>query len=319
MVDYRNSRCFKCKKPFKEGDDIVICPECGTPYHRACYLEEGKCINTELHEKHETYHEETEKAKDTATSIVCPVCHTENPPLSLFCSKCGMPLSPTTPNDKADAEKNKDFKFENYGNTFGQQAFKINFSDPLCGLDPEEEFDGVTAKEIADYIGPNVYYYLPMFKRFKETGHKFSINFSGMLIPACYYSFRKMHLFAILSIIIQALISVPAYIMLIQSYKLSGSLITDFANSFDVKGNSFVLLYNLCGFLSYALMFLSGSFANYLYYRHTVSRIKVLRSKNMANRKNIRHAGGTSKVNVLIYCGAIFFMSMIVGALTILF
>ena len=30
-------------------DDIVVCPECGAPYHRACYQEKGQCIFEELH------------------------------------------------------------------------------------------------------------------------------------------------------------------------------------------------------------------------------------------------------------------------------
>ena len=44
MANY-TGKCFSCGEVFKDGDDIVVCPECGTPYHRECYLKEGKCIN----------------------------------------------------------------------------------------------------------------------------------------------------------------------------------------------------------------------------------------------------------------------------------
>ena len=37
MNEYLGCECSVCRKPFAAGDDIVVCPECGTPYHRACY------------------------------------------------------------------------------------------------------------------------------------------------------------------------------------------------------------------------------------------------------------------------------------------
>lgn len=36
-MDYRGQHCPICGKEFCDGDDIVVCPECGTPYHRECY------------------------------------------------------------------------------------------------------------------------------------------------------------------------------------------------------------------------------------------------------------------------------------------
>ena len=34
MIDYKNCKCTLCHKPLHEGDDMVVCPECGAPYHR---------------------------------------------------------------------------------------------------------------------------------------------------------------------------------------------------------------------------------------------------------------------------------------------
>ena len=50
MLEYEGQPCMICGRMFGEDDDIVTCPECGTPYHRACYKEAGACINTALHE-----------------------------------------------------------------------------------------------------------------------------------------------------------------------------------------------------------------------------------------------------------------------------
>ena len=54
-MDYKGIKCPVCEKPMLEDDDIVVCPECGAPYHRACYMEKGSCIFTELHEKGENW------------------------------------------------------------------------------------------------------------------------------------------------------------------------------------------------------------------------------------------------------------------------
>ncbi len=33
MADYKGNTCPVCKQKFKEADDIVVCQDCGTPYH----------------------------------------------------------------------------------------------------------------------------------------------------------------------------------------------------------------------------------------------------------------------------------------------
>lgn len=309
MTGYIGVKCFKCKKTFTENDDIIVCPECGTPYHRECYFEEGKCINYELHEKHETFSTETEKAKSAGISVRCPVCETENPPLSLFCRKCGMPLSNNTPEDMKNASQNKNFEYENYGNTFGFEAFKINFSDPLCGLNPEEDFDGVSARELADFIGENVYYYLPIFKRMKDVGYKISLNLSAMFIPTFYYAYRKMKLFSILSLMLQIFISIPTFIMMLHTDFMRNSLLISFANSFNVESGAFQFLYNFAGFLSWMLIFFTGTFSNRLYYRHAVNAIKKIKSKSDDNviRERIKKAGSVSIANTVIV-GIIIFL-----------
>ena len=41
MTRFENKLCPVCRRPFTENDDIVVCPVCGTPHHRACYNEKG--------------------------------------------------------------------------------------------------------------------------------------------------------------------------------------------------------------------------------------------------------------------------------------
>lgn len=49
MFLYENNKCPVCGKEFAEGDDVVSCPECGTPHHRECYKSLGKCVNKDKH------------------------------------------------------------------------------------------------------------------------------------------------------------------------------------------------------------------------------------------------------------------------------
>ena len=46
---YDNKVCDGCSEVMLEGDDIVVCPECGTPHHRDCYKEHSACANEEKH------------------------------------------------------------------------------------------------------------------------------------------------------------------------------------------------------------------------------------------------------------------------------
>lgn len=49
MIFHNNERCPVCDKLFNESDDIVICPHCATPHHRACYNQLGHCANKDKH------------------------------------------------------------------------------------------------------------------------------------------------------------------------------------------------------------------------------------------------------------------------------
>lgn len=46
---FTNEKCPVCNNTFNSDDDIVVCPECGTPHHRECYTENKSCAN---HYKH---------------------------------------------------------------------------------------------------------------------------------------------------------------------------------------------------------------------------------------------------------------------------
>ena len=46
MPKYYGCPCEGCGKPLTLQDDIVVCPDCGAPYHRDCYEKLGRCIHS---------------------------------------------------------------------------------------------------------------------------------------------------------------------------------------------------------------------------------------------------------------------------------
>ena len=59
-MDFYKYKCPVCEEQFKKGDDIVVCPECGTPHHRECYENIGHCFNKDKHSEDFVF-----EAKDT--------------------------------------------------------------------------------------------------------------------------------------------------------------------------------------------------------------------------------------------------------------
>ena len=38
FMKYENETCPVCGEKFTADSDVVVCPDCGTPHHRECYL-----------------------------------------------------------------------------------------------------------------------------------------------------------------------------------------------------------------------------------------------------------------------------------------
>ena len=102
MALYENNSCPVCGKQFQPGDDIVTCPECGTPHHRACYRELGHCAHQALHGDGYAFtpadppaeQKSSAPADDTHTAAPeqkkkCVACDAELDGDAVFCTHCG--------------------------------------------------------------------------------------------------------------------------------------------------------------------------------------------------------------------------------------
>ena len=108
MFDYQGCKCPVCQQPFAESDDIVVCPDCGAPYHRSCYQKNAGCLFADRHAPGfewkpapgECPAAEAPQAPGAAPDtpeIACAACGAMNPVGGLFCETCGAPLHKGAP------------------------------------------------------------------------------------------------------------------------------------------------------------------------------------------------------------------------------
>lgn len=252
-MDYKGNVCKVCGKKFTESDDIVVCPECGTPYHRECYKKEGRCINTELHQKHESWKPEISEKNDYEEPYKCEKCGCENNPSSRFCEGCGASLY--------DEKKILDDMNDSLQKAVCES---MNIDD--------EEIDGVKMYKLAYFVRNNIPYYITMFKRFNKTGKKISFNFLCFLFPYYYFAGRKMYGWAAASFAVITLLSVPAMMDILTG---SNGLMTTI-DSAITQTSMFSAVLNVTNFLTIAFKIIIAMLANWIYCKFAVKSVKSL-------------------------------------------
>lgn len=285
MQEYVGQPCIVCGRPFDEQDDIVTCPECGTPYHRACWKQNGKCINEALHASGQSWikqHQEQEKEKRA---------------------------------EERRAEEAEQAAARESGEAPGlnpelYDGIRINLEDPCLGLDPEEQLDGISVAEASDFIRTNRFYYLPLFRLMKRTGKKISFNFLSLLCPHFYFANRKMWGSAMLALVLNSLFEIPTIILLL---KQQMDISIPWA---DVTTTTFRAVYTVSFVLYLICSVIWGLRANYMYYRFAQRRIRQIKQDTATpeeSRARIRTAGGTSLLNVMLVLGMQFAITRVLS------
>jgi hypothetical protein len=319
MAGFLGTRCIVCAERFDERSDIVVCPDCGTPYHRGCYAENGYCVNTALHESGKEWTPAHDMGKG---EVFCQNCKTLNPPLTVVCEGCGFPLPVVSeyrreiaaqryaqvisqtgvPTGAQTGDDPVAFNKNEYGGV-NVSPYLINFSDRLCGYSPDEDFDGVKLSEIGDFVDTNTHYYLPVFKRIKDTGRAMTWNFTAMLFPELYLAHRKMPILALLVCLIKFTTLIPSVILMASQNEMG--VFTEFAAAFDVKGAPFQALSTVLSWTSFAIMLAGGTLSNWVYYKTILRRISDIKDQAPDGAADLtddyRRRGGTSALLLAIF------------------
>lgn len=273
MLYYEGAKCPVCEKEMCADEDIVVCPDCGTPYHRACYREVGKCIST-LHETGESWQKIREKELNEKRSEEKRAEQAE----------------------QAAERKRGDGPQLFYGELY--DGVRIDPEANCAGLDPTEDHDGVSMQELSDFVGVNRFYYLPVFRLMKITGKRVTLNLSGLLFPQFYFANRKMWLHALLSMFLEIILRIPAALQ----YLTTGENAIHFS-WLNTESSVFKTCLSITEILTPIFFILCGLFANFLYYRHSIRSIKKIRSSEKSEndiKTAMLEEGGASFGNILL-------------------
>ena len=293
MSRFKDKLCPICRVPFNDSDDVVVCPECGTPHHRACYLEVGRCGVEESHASGFVWNgtlpdEQIEEAEHTAAAEPqnTDPHHAELPNYAPPAANGDIP--------EVEQLKNFDPYFDMYR--------KIrDLTD-----DEKRGEDGVSSKELCHFAGKSIVHYSQAFSAFRvgvlKNGQiqpvKIFLNFCSGLFAPLHQFYRRMDVLAIVLLFISAVTSIP------------DCLIFYDAESINFQFNEEMLsllnkLSALCSFINFVITMGLCVFGDYLYYKFCVRRIKKIRAsyddgKDAGYYAALAERGSPSKLRIVI-------------------
>ena len=173
---HSTDNCPICGQVFSESDDVVYCPECGAPHHRACWQQNGACAHAAEHADGYVWHSAAPDAPQTQThaqreTVRCPRCGEELAADTLVCPECGQRL----------------------GETFGGRRYDFNADFFLRGVDadPDADLGGVSVREAAMFTQYRAGSYVRKFERLQTK--KIGWNWAAFLLSPFWFFYRKIY------------------------------------------------------------------------------------------------------------------------------
>lgn len=176
-MKFENQICPVCEKVFTENDEVVVCPECGTPHHKDCYFSLGECKNKALHSENFSYKIEEEKTEKLDVIIEDDVKNTSDV------------IDIVNVEYKDEESKNN----EELRGTIEELFKNINgktTDQVLINKTPSSFYEAA--------IGENQNYYMPRFLIMERTNKKTLLNVFAFIFPLGWSVYRKMYKLALL-------------------------------------------------------------------------------------------------------------------------
>lgn len=173
MPNYQEYACPVCKKQFQKDDDIVTCPECGTPHHRECYSLVGNCVNKGLHSAGYSF---LENEKTIPPVVV---------------SEYYVPDDNEEEVEVIEDLVNSKEKDNNQGGKGFSPFLTVDFdTNAYKGTGKIGECD---VQDIASVVRSNIPKFIEKFRKIEENGQKLGWNWSAFFFGSLYLLFRKMY------------------------------------------------------------------------------------------------------------------------------
>ncbi len=303
---YENKLCDGCGQILTREDDVVVCPVCGTPQHRACWLEHNACVNSSLHAEGfiwagagvESGGQDKDFNPSNDLGIICQVCGTNNPSGTEVCSNCGGKIGTE---QVGEPRKNPD-------------AVPGIRELPFLGeISPEEVIGGVKAYDIALYTQFGAKRYVDKFRRMESRGNKLSWSWGAFIFSPYWFFYRKLYWLGgiFLGITIAATLLMSALFAGNRYYnKVSDYISGDTATAQSITGalnllskdKSNYLKLNIVAGIFYLTHFAAAFVANPAYKKKAMADIRSIRrfSKDETTFRMLTiRRGGTSFIALM--------------------
>lgn len=263
MSRFENKLCPVCRSRFNDKAEVVVCPVCGTPHHRACYNINGKCALEELHEKGWSWNG---KLPDEVGETE-PALAGENIGEQFDEHHAEYPSG--VPNGSSENLIGREFDIPE--GLFGMEdpfaEIRGSFSDKEIGE------DGVSMHELITYASTSIYHYGSAFRRFRghTDGKKrfTSFNFSSGIFAPVFQFYRRMNFIGVITLI---LLLIPSVIYVTLPEQV-------------IQANGMKILY-LLEFAALIFKVLLCVFGDYIYYRHCIRSIVRFRKNYDGDTKS---------------------------------
>lgn len=343
-MKYENLICPGCGEVFKEGDDVVVCPECGTPQHRQCYEKNAGCVNASLHsqgfvwkdERNSTVKEsENKKENDGSEPIICPRCGSENPKGSTVCSHCGQKFTMFGFNIvekqqqlEREDEQEREQRLETGLGGFPQDdelppiskvvEERVKLLAPgISEQQKQEILCGHTLDKVISFVGYGAQTYVNKFRKLRD-GKKFTFNWAAMFLSPYWFFFRKLYkpgiIVSTVNIILSFLMTVPMN----KLYSVIGDYSAQEILSLPAEQQQFIMtqamkiapVIMLISFASFVVALICGFIADRLYYRYTEASLHEIDSAadNTFKLSLLAKYGSTSRWAPMIAFGIIYLL-----------
>ncbi|MEG1984136.1 MAG: RING finger protein [Oscillospiraceae bacterium] len=286
MYMYQDCECPYCGKAFSDSDDLAVCPECGTPHHRACYKEHGQCANAKLHDEGFVWAApKTQNEEASSSSVICAGCGAANQDGVNFCNQCGAPIAKAPPLPAY---------VENGASGNRQMSADVIPPELEQAIKDNKKLDGIDIKSWMTFIATSIGYYLYCFKIQDDSGKKFTFTWSAMMFPVVYFLYRRVWTAAIAAFAANFIISIPMVMI---------TLFVPLGVNLGLSVEFWTSAANVCSMVIVMANFCWGLFAVYLYRKSAIRKMTALRKKCSTEQEfSSRLAGisGPSTVAILL-------------------
>ncbi len=309
-MDLKYVQCPYCLKPFQDGDDVVVCPDCGTPAHRACWKQNGHCLYENKHasgfvwqipyskerEEAELKAREEEAARKRAQTFGSGGRDTRPD---------GMPL---------------DNEYGNYASyTTGDHG---EMKPTMRVIGPDEMLGDFRVREYGELIQKNKNKYIPKFFIMDRTKRNFVGNFAAFIAPTLWSAYRRMYGLAVILILLQFLVPLIALDSVVEYYSEAASLarqyvLTDATDNAAAEEAMAELMekmpqppvaLQINHYIIMAIHLLMGMFANTIYKRRCEQLLT--KAKTIENNDEralfLKRRGGTSVIAAVLVAAVLY-------------